>query len=581
MEKRVLLAIFLSFLVLFVYQSLFVQPPPERVSEPAAAVTAEDTAPIVPRVTEPTARVEPVTDSILKAEGEAAAPEVLVGDTEARDILVETELVQAVFSTRGARLTSWRLNTYLDAAGEPLELVPQGLDDAVSRPFSLAVEDEALTERLREVFFKPSAEVLYLVDEPASLTFEYRDSTGLHARKVFRFDPVTEPFVVRFTADVTTGEGSIQVAIDMGPGVGSGLQASQSRIGYRQPPQGIFFQAEDVSRLDASDIEEQPFYSGSFGFVGVDDHYFISAALPDATPVQVQYQPLSIGQGESARTLMAYTLLLPAVPEDVRFFFGPKDFDVLGDVDHEFVRAVHFGVFSWLVVPLHRSLKWVYGYVGNYGWAIVILTIMINAAMFPLRHKSVVSMRKMQELQPEMKAIQDRYKGLKATDPAKQKMNQEVMNLYRERGVNPAGGCLPMLLTMPVLFAFYSLLSVAIEIRGAPFVLWIRDLSQYDPMYVTPLLMGATMVAQQRMTPSTADPTQQKVMMFMPIVFTFMFLWAPSGLVLYWFVSNLWGVGQQIITNRIIGPPRVHNVRPPAERQVKKPAERKGGKVRT
>jgi len=187
-------------------------------------------------------------------------------------------------------------------------------------------------------------------------------------------------------------------------------------------------------------------------------------------------------------------------------------------------------------------------------------------------------MRKMQEIQPEMKAIQDRYKNLKATDPGKQKMNQELMSLYRERGVNPASGCLPMLLTMPVLFAFYSLLSVAIEIRDAPFILWIQDLSQHDPLYVTPILMGVTMVAQQKMTPSTADPMQQKIMMVMPVVFTFMFLWAPSGLVLYWLMSNVWGVGQQIITNRVIGPPPVHNVRPPAERLIKKRGAGKKGK---
>ena len=223
-----------------------------------------------------------------------------------------------------------------------------------------------------------------------------------------------------------------------------------------------------------------------------------------------------------------------------------------------------------MVVPLLRALKWIYGYVGNYGWSIIILTILLNAVMFPLRHKSVVSMRKMQELQPEVKAIQNRYSKLKATDPARQKMNSELMALYRERGVNPASGCMPMLLTMPVLFAFYSLLAVAIEIRGAPFVLWITNLSQHDPMYVTPILMGMTMVIQQRMTPSTADPMQQKIMMFMPVMFTFMFLWAPSGLVLYWLTSNIWAVGQQYVTNQIIGPTQVRTVRPPAERRLKR-----------
>jgi YidC/Oxa1 family membrane protein insertase len=136
--------------------------------------------------------------------------------------------------------------------------------------------------------------------------------------------------------------------------------------------------------------------------------------------------------------------------------------------------------------------------------------------------------------------------------------------------VNPASGCLPMLLTMPVLFAFYSLLSVAIEIRGAPFIWWIRDLSVHDPLFVTPILMGVTMVVQQRMTPTAGDPMQQKMMMIMPVVFLVMFLWAPSGLVLYWLMSNLWGIGQQVVTNRLIGPPRIRTVRPPAERRLKR-----------
>ena len=251
------------------------------------------------------------------------------------------------------------------------------------------------------------------------------------------------------------------------------------------------------------------------------------------------------------------------------YFFGPKDFEHLKAISPEMTHAIDFGMFRWLVVPLLNALKWVDGYLGNWGWSIVALTVLINLAMFPLRHKSVVSMRRMQELQPEVKAIQDRYAKLKVTDPARQKMNAELMSLYRERGVNPASGCVPMLLTLPVLLAFYAMLSVAIELRGAPFVGWIRDLSTSDPWFVLPVLMGVTMVAQQKMTPSTADPVQQKMMMFMPVVLTVTMLWAPAGLMLYWTVSNLWGIGQQAVTNRLIGPPPAHTVRPPAERRVK------------
>jgi len=216
-------------------------------------------------------------------------------------------------------------------------------------------------------------------------------------------------------------------------------------------------------------------------------------------------------------------------------------------------------------------LKRLHGYVANYGWDIIILTVIINILILPFRHMSVVSMRKMQAIQPEVKAIQDRYAKYKATDPAKQKMNQEMMALYKERGVNPAGGCIPILLTFPLIFAFYALLSTAIELRGAPFIGWIHDLSAHDPFYVTPILMGVSQLWQQWTMPSTGvDPAQQKMMMFMPIMFTFMFLWAPAGLAIYWLVSNLWQIGQQYVTNSIIGPPAVRTVRPAAERRLKR-----------
>ena len=246
-------------------------------------------------------------------------------------------------------------------------------------------------------------------------------------------------------------------------------------------------------------------YDGPFNFVGVDGQYLIVAALPGPRQASVDYAPVCrhLDCGAARRVvwpplrqserqtvvapdigvdLVAFDVSLADGPTDLTFFLGPKDFDVLQAVHPDLVRSINFG--RWLatiVVPLHKTLNWIHGSVGNYGWSIIILTILINIAIFPLNHKSVVSMRKMQELQPEMKAIQARYKDLKTTDPAKQKMNTELMNLYRERGVNPASGCLPMLLTMPVLFAFFRLLPNAIELWGAPFMFWITDLSQRIP----------------------------------------------------------------------------------------------------
>jgi YidC/Oxa1 family membrane protein insertase len=350
----------------------------------------------------------------------------------------------------------------------------------------------------------------------------------------------------------------VNPTVQWGPALGKGVVEGGGVGIYSPPPQPIFYRDGSVTRVQPSDIPERPTEEGTFGFVGVDDHYFLTAALPGSDRQHVEYQPVSVpleGSTTGANFVSWSVRSAGQANPPSRYFLGPKDFDVLAGVDRNLVRAIDFGMFSWLVVPLLRALKWVNGYLGNYGWSIIALTVIINLVMFPLRHKSVVSMRKMQDLQPEVKAIQDRYAKMKMSDPGRQKMNTELMNLYRERGVNPASGCVPMLLTLPVLFSFYSMLSVAIELRGAPFVGWIHDLATHDPLYITPVLMGVTMFVQQWMTPTTADPVQQKMMMFMPLVFTSMFLWAPSGLVLYWTVSNLWAISQQAITNRIIGAP--------------------------
>jgi YidC/Oxa1 family membrane protein insertase len=265
---------------------------------------------------------------------------------------------------------------------------------------------------------------------------------------------------------------------------------------------------------------------------------------------------VTLPQTEAAvvRNFVAYSVRVPGAA-NLPYYIGPKDFDVLRLVDAELVRAIDFGIFAWLVVPLLQALKWLNGYIGNYGWSIIALTVLINLVIFPLRHRSMVSMRKMQALQPEQKAIQERYAKLKITDPDRQKMNQELMALYKQRGVNPASGCVPMLLTLPVLIAFYAMLSAAIELRGAPFFGWIQDLSRHDPYFIWPLLMGGTMFWQQKLTPTTADPVQAKIFMFMPVMITVISLWFPAGLVIYWLASNLMAIGQQTVTNRLIGGP--------------------------
>jgi YidC/Oxa1 family membrane protein insertase len=483
--------------------------------------------------------------------------------------VVENADVRAVFTTRGGVLRSWRLKRYHDPAGQPLELIPQQVPADAARPFSLVLDDKAATRALDSAAFSSSADSLALDRGVQTLTFDAPDAGGLGAHKTFTFDP-SKPYLVAFSATVTRNGQPVPATVAWGPALGNGPVRKSG--GYNPPPQPIFFKDGKVRRVTATKIDQEPVQEGTFGFAGVDDHYFLIALVAPKDPIRVEYHPAIVavaGAPEPAH-YVSWAAHFPAAAASQTYFVGPKDFDVLAAVNRDLVRAIDFGIFSWLVVPLLRALKWVNGYAGNYGWSLIILTVLINLAMFPLRHRGVVSMRKMQEIQPEMKAIQDRYKHLKPTDPARSKMNAELMNLYRERGVNPASGCIPMVLTMPVLFAFYSMLSVAIELRGAPFALWIHDLVAPDPYFVLPVLMGATMFLQQRMTPSTADPTQQRMMMVMPVVLTAMSLWWSSGLLLYWTVSNVWGIGQQMITNRLIGPTQKRAVRPPAERRLKR-----------
>jgi YidC/Oxa1 family membrane protein insertase len=558
MERRVLIAIFLSFIVLYVYQALVVKPTPKK---PVTAATAS--APASAAGVGVAAGSAPLTAAPAPTRPTAAT---VVGDAAEREIRVETRDVIAVFTNRGARLKSWRLKKYLDQQRQPQELI-ENQSPPHPLPFTLQTTDDALNATLNDSLYSVSEVPSGVLAAPADVRFEYRNEAGVRALKEFHLAP--DSYAVGFHDDVAVGDRALSPTIVWGPAVGDIAEVSR----YTQKAEGIFFQSGKAQRLSAKDITKQPSYEGEFLFAGVDDNYFMTVALPKGA-IRITYQPVAIPplppSKDAPRDLVSFSIE-PKGTTQLQFFAGPKDFDVLAAIGPDVTRAINFGMFAVIVVPLLKSLKWVNGYVGNYGWAIIILTVIINIVIFPLRHKSVVSMRKMQEIQPEVKSIQDRYAKLKATDPAKQKMNQELMALYKERGVNPASGCVPILLTFPLIFAFYALLSTAIELRGAPFLGWIHDLSAHDPYYVTPVLMGVSQLWQQWMMPSAGvDPAQQKMMMFMPIMFTFMFLWAPAGLAIYWLVSNVWQIGQQYLTNYMIGPPAVRTVRPPAERRLKR-----------
>jgi YidC/Oxa1 family membrane protein insertase len=558
MEKRVFLAIFLSFGILVLYQTYVVPPPPP------ATITAPQDTQQMGTSSAGQAQAAPPAAALTTPPAPGAAEVPPVDTTPARDIVVETDHIRAVFTTEGASVKSWRLKRYFDSREEPLELVPEQLPEGSARPFTLATDQQALSARLSRAPFRSATEgTLALGSSPGTLAFEYTDSaTGLIARKSFHFQPDSkQPYMVTVDASIDIQGVAQPVSLKMGPSLGRGFGIGSSMM-PSYPPAALFHRDGSVERLAADDITTQPTYEGALRFVGVGDHYFLSAAVPGTKSVKVEYRPLVLpvpepeatATGVAQRTFVDYTISTNGAVS-LPFYIGPKDFEELRAVDGQLVRAIDFGMFAWLVVPLLQALKWINGYIGNFGWSIIALTVLLNVIMFPLRHRSMVSMRKMQEVQPEVKAIQERYKKYKMTDPERQKMNTEMMALYKTKGVNPASGCVPMLLTFPVLFAFYAMLSVAIELRGAPWMFWIKDLSVMDPLYITPVLMGATMFWQQKMTPTTADPIQQKMFLFMPIIFSVMFLWAPSGLVLYWLMSNIMTIGQQYLTNHLIGAP--------------------------
>ncbi len=560
MERRLLLAIVLTFVVLTAYQWLVPMSQPAPVTQtPATQTPTPDAA--TPPAQSPAQSAAPPPPASTTPEPPVAV-EAIQADPAERTITVDNGVVRAVFSNRGATLVAWELLTYLGPDGKPVDLVPHDVPPNQPKPFSLKLDDAAKSARLNSALFtSASSGSLNAGSAPVTIAFEYQDAAGLHARKQFSMAP--NSYEVTATIQVTDGGSTVNPFVRWGPGLGDVLAiAGGGMFMPLRKSEALFSVAGDVERIQAAALATTPQYQGAYDFAGVDTHYFMSAAVKPGA-AELAYYPLSIPSKTAdtavSRDYVGYDIRAQATPTGqatLRFFVGPKHFETLRQTDPDLVRAIWFGMFAFLSVPLLSALNWVNGFIGNYGWSIIALTFIINAAMFPLRHKSNVSMRKMQAIQPQVKAIQDRYKNLKATDPARQKMNTEMMELYRQKGVNPASGCVPMLLTFPVLLAFYSLLSEAIELRNAPFIWWIHDLAAPDPFYVTPILMGASQVLQQKMMPMTgADPVQQKMMLFMPILFTFLFITSPAGLALYWFASNVLVIGQQVLTNRMIGVP--------------------------
>jgi YidC/Oxa1 family membrane protein insertase len=460
--------------------------------------------------------------------------------------------VTVAFSNRGARLLSWRLERFRDRSGHAEEMVPT----LPGGPRSLDLEtgDAAVDARLRDALFRASSEEVTL-SEGGSNEVRFEHASGeLEATKVLKFS--ARGYLVEAQAVVRREGKELPVKVVWGPGLGNPTAAEREVQGY-QAPHAVYLQGDHVERIAADKIGGPRPISGA-RWLGIESTYFAALWVPVGTEAPAELRAVPVPATEEGKTALGPVAAVTLTPgaNAALLFVGPKDYDFLAKLDHDLARVVPVG--DWIgpiVVPFMALLRWVHAHVGNYGWSIVVLTVLINLVMAPLRHYSISNGLKMAKVAPEMRVIQERYRKVPLMDPRRQDMQQEVAALYARHGMSMSTqmtvGCLPLLLTMPFLIAFYRVLSVSIDLRGAPF-LWIADLSQRDPYFITPVLMGASMFLMQRMVPTGMDPAQQKMMMIMPVVLSGMFLWAPSGLNLYWLASNLCSIVQQAITMRIL-----------------------------
>ena len=541
MEVRLLLAFVLMGLVLLVSQ-YFIKPAPAPTATRAGA--AKSAQPVTP------AAVEKPTDVIPSIARQRAA-ETLDAVQAAKEeiVTINTDVYRVMFSNKGAVVLSWILKDYRDHAGKPLELVYQPSLGRVPMPFAIDVKGQTLAVDPNTALFKVDRS-----GDGLDVNFEFSDGRAL-TRKSFRF--TQKSYLVSVTSEVTQNGTAVPHQLTWRGGFGDPTvrnpEAVQHALYYDLPN-------TKLKAIAFGDAKNGPISaSGQFSFVGIEDSYFTAVFLPgdkpsveettfaDAVPNADGKDEKRVGVGVGGEGINALSL-----------FVGPKDTDLLSKVNPKLAQVVDWGFFGVIAKPLFLVLNWTSDHLAhNYGWSIVLVTLAINMLLFPLKITGMKSSKKMQALQPQIKAINDKYKGISMKDPRKTDQNQEVMDLYKKNGVNPVGGCLPMILQLPFLWAFYKVLGVAIEMRGSHW-LWINDLSQPESLaiHLLPLMLVVTQFAMQRMTPSPGvDPAQQKMMMFMPLMFGYMFYFASAGLVLYWLTGNVVGIVQQWLLNKTMPAP--------------------------
>jgi YidC/Oxa1 family membrane protein insertase len=554
MEKRIIVAFALSTLVMMAWFTLF--QPAKKVSKPEVKteLTENKTTAQVSGTTS-TSALPPSTP--LPTTVSAAVPQIQI-----KEIIIETVLYKAVFSNVGPTIKSFQLKNYrqtMEAQAPLVELIDLKSDQDQSlvlsfipttgaNPAKVVYESDAQENKIR----------LETGNAPRTLNFISTAPNGLTIEQTFTFYPDKYPIDLNVNIK-NNGPAAVSGALEAS--WTNQLPKAQSRY---TPFIGTAFLANgklqqiDVKKLAKS---EQSF-SGKIGWLAFENGYFISAVAPE-DQAEAHYQGKLINSNIVKASYTGSKITIAnSTSNNYGFilYLGPRDIDILKSLGKKLELAVNFGWFDVIAKPFWYVLRFLYKYIPNYGVAIILLTILIKILFWPLTFKSYKSMKEMQKLQPHLTKLREKYKD------NREQMNKEMMNLYRTYKINPLGGCLPMLVQLPVFYALYNVLRDSIELRHAPFMLWIKDLSAPDRLFNFPiqhipsldwiilppygipvmtLLMGASMFITQKMTPSPGDPTQAKMMLFMPVIFTFFFINLPSGLVLYWLINNILSIGQQ------------------------------------
>ncbi|CAI4030140.1 Membrane protein insertase YidC [Nitrospira tepida] len=547
MERRVIIFLVLSLIIVAGYDYLLKQLGivPSATEEAARQVDSSE---------KPSSTMEgqpagpPATGS--GAETKATGSEARTGDispggheSSAEQIVtIETDLLKVELTNKGGVIKTWQLKRYsteTQTGPQPVQLVYRG--GQFPGPLSLRVSDEAATREMQQALYRVEETGLRLdPGHPTGrVTFTYRNpKSGLAIQKTlgFRHDS--------YLVDVEVKTEGVQGPVNVGMGTNFGIiEWGEGFIGLIGPASMV------DDKIEKETPEQEAERSGTVQWAALQDKYFLSVIIPSqGTAVQVKK--------ESERVVSSQVKVAPPAgqPVKLQLYAGPKEYDTLRSFQIGLEDTIDFGWFiygSWSLVkmvakPLFSVLRTINEVTHNYGVTIILLTVCIKLLFAPLQYKSYKSMKDMQVIQPKVLALQEKYKD------DRERLNKELIKLYRDHKVNPVGGCLPMVLQMPVFVALFNILYMTIDLRQAPFFLWIKDLSVPDPFYVLPVIMGATMVLQQKMTPTTLDPTQAKVMLILPVMLTFLFLTFPAGLVLYWVTNNTLTIVQQFVTDRFI-----------------------------